>query len=110
MASITDTFIRRELKKEYDLMKWTGTYWYIPVPRVKYSTIVLPHFSFSIDLYISASLIIDYRLSCREIGRFFAMKAQCALTGKLIKDVAKFDAPLVLLKALAEDNDSDLRL
>jgi len=105
LQALAAKFISKELKKEFGDFSWQASWWYIPVPRVLYTKAGLPHLNIGIDVYVAASVKADCWTDW-WIHRNFP----CALISKVRKEVAKFNAPLVLLEALMEGKASQFEI
>lgn len=101
-----ERFINKEFKVDFTYHQRELSWWYVPVPRVKYSRQDLPHLAFNIDLYIVATAEFHYWVMDYMKYEKTEAKYPCTLISKFIENIAKFDVPLVLLKAIADGDYS----
>lgn len=97
--------ISKELKRSVGSCGWKGSWWDFAVPRTKYAKADLPRLDFTVDLYVAASTRVDF-----EDDIFQYKNYPFVVVGKLRKGVAHFNAPLVLLKAIAEGKEGQFEI
>jgi hypothetical protein len=105
-----DGYIAKELNVSFEWSNRKYEWWYVPVPAVKYIKRDFPHLSFVIDLYIAATAQFQYwkydAMTCHKSEA----TSPCVLVGKFIDDIAMFDVPPVLLKAIADGDSSNFEV
>jgi hypothetical protein len=104
LRDMATDFVGKELKRRLRLLNWEASHWCVAVPRIRFAKVGLPRLEFLVDLYVAASAHADF-WSQITLGY-----CQCVVVGRLRKEVAGFNAPLVLLKAIAEGNEGQFEI
>lgn len=105
-------FIEKRLKQQLGDKSERAEYkwYYVPLPRAKYIKQFQPHLNFSVDLYIAASAGIHYMNPDGSLSGLYENKYPCIVVGKFVKEIAQFNAPLALLRAISQGNENQYEI
>jgi len=89
--------IAKTLKDEYgDLEHWSGEWFYVPLPFLKYVNRGFPFIEFRVDLYIIASVCASF-----DYG-YYTAEQHAEFTKPLKRELEKLRIPILFLYALAK--------